>query len=397
MTMTLDRCTASFALIILLSACGSDDAPPPQPAVDGTTDSASGTPGTSIILALQDIAVAELSAIGTGLTLTGNLDPAAVVHVRAQVPGVVGSVRVDRGSAVRAGSVLAVIEAQGIRSQAAGAEAQVAAAQAQLSVAVQRLEGAKRLYEAGAISAIDYKTAQANVEAAQAQVAAARANAAGASENARRATITSPITGVVSARFVSGGEAVNPGAQLFTVVDARELELAGRVGVQDAARVRVGQAVTFTLDAMPNETFRGRVARVDPTADPGTRQVGVYVRLPNPTNRIVGGQYARGNIETGSTATSIVVPESALIDRSGDAAVVFVLAGNRVSRKAVTVGARDERTGRIAILTGLQPGERVLISPSSDIGDGTVVTLAADAASPATPAPASPIKPDSGR
>jgi len=75
--------------------------------------------------------------------------------------------------------------------------------------------------------------------------------------------------------------------------------------------------------------------------------------------------------------------------------VAFVLAGNRVSRRAVTVGGRDERTGRIAVLTGLQPGERVLISPSSDIGDGTIVTLAADAAP--TAAPAAAIKPDSGR
>jgi membrane fusion protein (multidrug efflux system) len=392
MTLPMHR-SAPIALLVLLAACGGTD-DTPTPTVESTAASAPPT-GTSIVLAPQDLATAEMSAIGTALTLTGNLDPAQVVQVRAQVPGVVGGVRVDRGSAVRAGSVLAVIEAQGIRSQAAGAAAQVAAARAQLSVATQRLEGAKRLYDAGAISAIDYKTAQANVEAAQAQVAAASANAAGAAESAGRATITSPITGVVSARFVSGGEAVNPGAALFTVVDARELELAGRVGVQDAARVRVGQAVSFALDALPNQTYRGRVARIDPTADPGTRQVGVYVRLANPNNRIVGGQYARGSIETSSSATAIVIPESALTNRSGDAAVVFVLSGNRVSRRQVTAGARDENTGRIAILTGLQAGERVLINPSSDIGDGTIVTLAADAASPATPS--APVRPDSSR
>jgi membrane fusion protein (multidrug efflux system) len=394
MTETMRRFSAAAALFALVAACGGKDETP-NPAVETAVDSAAGASGTSIVLAPQDLATAELSAIGTGLTLTGNLDPAAVVQVRAQVPGVVGSVRADRGSAVRAGSVLAVIEAQGIRSQAAGAAAQVAAAQAQLSVATQRLEGSKRLFDAGAISAIDYKTAQANVEAAQAQLAAARANAAGAAESAGRATITSPITGVVSARFVSGGEAVNPGAALFTVVDARELELAGRVGVQDAARVRVGQTVTFALDALPNQTFRGRVARIDPTADPGTRQVGVYVRLPNPNNRIVGGQYARGNIETGSSGTAIVIPESALTNRTGDAAVVFVLTGNRVSRRPITAGPRDEGTGRIAVLTGLQAGERVLINPSSDIGDGTIVTLAADGATTATPAP--PVRPDSGK
>lgn len=374
--------TASLALLVLLAACGGGDEEPTTAA-----DSAAAAPGTSIVLAPQDLATAEVSAVGSGLTLTGNLDPSEVVQVRAQVPGVVGSVRVDRGTAVRAGSVLAVIEALGIRSQAASAQAQVAAAQAQLSVATQRLEGSKRLYDAGAISAIEYRTAQASADAARAQLAAARADAAGAAESAGRATITSPITGVVSARFVSGGEAVNPGTALFTVVDARELELAGRVGVQDAVRVRAGQPVTFFLDAMPNRTFRGHVARVDPTADPGTRQVGVYVRLPNPNNSIVGGQYARGQIETGGTGTAIVIPESALTNRSGDAAAVFVLNGNRVSRRSVTVGARDEGTGRIAVLTGIQAGERVVASPSSDITDGTIVSLAANASRPSGPAP----------
>ena len=369
---------ALFLLVSLVTACGGDDAA-------GSVDSASGAAEPTVVLAPADLATALLTVVGSGITITGNLDPADVVQVRAQVPGVVSGVRVDRGSSVREGEVMAVIEALGIRSQAAGARAQVAAAQAQLSVAQQRLEASRRLYDAGAISAIEYKTAQANLQAAEAQVAAAEANAAGATESAGRATIRSPITGVVSARAVSGGEAVNPGAPLFTVVNARELELAGRVSVQDAARVRVGQAVTFTLDAYPNRTFQGRVARIDPTADPGTRQVGVYVRLPNPDRRIVGGQYARGRIETGGSGQALVIPEAALTNRTADSAVVFVLVGNRVQRRPITIGARDEGTGRIAVLTGLQEGERVLLNPSSDIGDGTLVTLASD--TPAQPRP----------
>ena len=183
---------------------------------------------------------------------------------------------------------------------------------------------------------------------------------------------------MVSARLVSGGEAVNPGAHLFTVVNASELELAGRIAVQDAARVRAGQPVTFSLDAFPNQTFRGRVARVDPTADPGTRQVGVYARLANPDGRIVGGQYARGRIETGARDSAVTIPDAALTSRSGQSAVVFVLAGNRVQRRALTVGARDDATGLVAVTAGLQAGERVLINPSSDIGDGTVVSVATD-------------------
>jgi membrane fusion protein, multidrug efflux system len=387
--MTLTRSSLAVAATVLLVACGGDESPDTQDSAAGVAAPTGAV--TTVVLAPEDIGTATTRAVSSAVTLSGNLDPADVVQVRAQIPGTVQGVRVDRGSSVRRGAVLAVIEAQGIRSQAAGAAAQVDAAEAQASVAQQRLEAARRLFDAGAISAIELRTAEANLRAAQAQVAAARAVSAGAGESARHGTITSPINGVVSARFVSGGEAVNPGAALFTVVNATELELAGRVGVQDAARVRAGQAVTFTLDAFPNQTFRGRVARVDPTADPGTRQVGVYVRLPNPGNRIVGGQYARGRIETGTTQTSVVIPEAALTARQGESASVYVLSGNRVARRIVTLGQREEGTGLIAIASGIAAGERVLLNPPADIGDGMQVSVAADAAAPA------PTRADSGR
>jgi membrane fusion protein, multidrug efflux system len=363
-----------------LAACGKKDAA----AADSTAGPA------PIVLSPQDVGTAESRMLGAAVLLSGNLDPAEVVALKAQIPGTVTGVRVDRGSHVARGQVLAIIEAQGIRSQAAGAQAQVAAARAQLSVAQQRLTASKRLFDAGAISSIEYRTAQANVDAAEAQVAAAQAGAAGASESAARATIVAPISGIVSQRAVSGGEAVNPGADLFTIVNASELELEGQVGVQDAARVRVGQPVTFALDAYPNQQFRGRVARVDPTADPATRQVGIYVRMANPGNRIVGGQYARGRIETGGTTRAVVLPEGALTSRTADSAAVFVVVGNKVTRRSVAVGARDESSGLVAVLGGLNEGERFLVNPSTDIGEGTVISIAGDL-------PVSPARPNSPR
>lgn len=349
-----------------------------------TADSAAPTP---IVVNAQDIAVAEMRTVGSAVLVSGNLDPADVVEVKSQIAGTITGVRVDRGSPVNRGDVLAVIEAQGIRSQAAGAEAQVAAARAQLSVAQQRLEGSKKLFEAGAISSIEYKTAQANVDAAQAQVAAARANAAGASESAERATIRAPISGVVSARTVNGGEAVATNTALFTIVNSNQLELRGQVGVTEAARIRVGQPVTFTLDGYPNQAFRGSVARIDPTADPATRQVGVYVRLENQGRRIVGGQYARGRIETGGTTTSVVVPEAAVVSRQADSATVYVVIGNRVARRSIIAGTRDDATGLIPVLSGLKAGDRVLLNPSSDIGEGTLISTPADKPASTRPKP----------
>lgn len=328
-----------------------------------------------------DVAVVEATPLSGGVLLTGTLNPFRIVEVRAQVPGVVSRLAVDRGMAVREGQLLAVLEADGIRSAAAGAQAQVSAAQANVAVARQRLESAKKLFERGAISEIDMKTAQAGFEAAEGQLAAARAQAASAGESARRATVTSPISGEVSQRHVSEGEALNPGEPIVTVVNSSILELAGQIPVQQAAHVQRGQRVEFTLDAYPSQKFEGTVDRVDPTADPATRQVGVYLRLPNGGRRIVGGLFASGRVLTGSVDTVLVVPETA-IRHEGEKAYVFAVAQDRLVRRDVVTGTSDPATGRIQVISGLTRGERVLVAPGA-VQENTVVRFGAPAAAAA--------------
>jgi RND family efflux transporter MFP subunit len=344
----------------------------------GTTDSAAAN--APVVLGTQDVATARVSELGGGLVLSGPLEPKEQVTLRAQVAGTVADLRVDRGSSVRRGQRLATIRAAGVQSQAAGARASVAAAQANLAVARQRRDAARKLSEAGAMSEIDYRTAIATAEAAEAQLAAARAQSASAGEAAGYTTVQAPIDGTVSDRMVEEGEAVNPGGELLTIVNARVLELEGQIGVADAGRVRVGQPVVFTLDAYPGEEFRGRVARMDPTANPGTRQVGVYVELANATGRIIGGQFARGRVGV-SASSSLVIPETAVQRAAADssAGFVFVIVNNQVARRPVTIGARDEATGMVAVLNGLQAGEQVIATPTTDIKDGTRVTIASDA------------------
>lgn len=338
------------------------------------------------ILGAQDVAVAERADVAGGILLTGSLQPADVVTIRAQVPGTMNGVRVDRGSSVSRGQTLATIQAAGIQSQAAGARAGVAAAEAQLAVARQQLEAARRLQSAGAMSVIELRTAEAQFGAAEAQVAAARASSAAAGESASRATISAPIAGVISERNVEDGEAVVPGDELFTIVDARELELAAQIPVDQSARVRVGQAVVFTLDGAPGREYRGRVARMDPVANTQTRQVGVYVRLANSQAAIVGGQFARGRIVGEAASNAVVVPVGAVRDPGGSP-FVLVIANDRIARRDVTVGARDEGRGVVAIETGLAAGDRVVTTPSIDLPEGAAVSVASDAG--ALPPPAS--------
>lgn len=349
------RARAAFAVVALIAAaaCGRS----------GSQEAATAAPPPRPVLGAQDVAVAQRADLTAGVVLTGSLQPYKLVNVKAQVAGTVRGVRVDRGTPVQRGQVMATIEAQGIQSEAAAAKANLALAQ-------QKLDAARTLYEAGAMSVIDYHTAQAAVEAAQAE-------AARADEAARRSTIVAPINGVVSARSVDGGEAVGVDAVLFTVVNSDTLELAGQIPVEQAAGVRVGAPVAFTLNAAPSRELSGRVARIDPVADPLTRQVGVYVQLANTKHSIIGGQFASGRIVGERVRDAVVVPETA-VRGTGDSTHVMVIAGDEVQRRPVTVGTRDQATARVAIVRGLRAGERVIITPSVQLAPGTKVTLAGD-------------------
>lgn len=370
------RAGAVLALVALLAACG------------GSDQQAQATVDTSDVIVLQptDVATAQLESVAQGVLLTGTLNPYRIAEVRAQVPGMVSAIRVDRGDPVSAGQVMAVLDAQGIRSSAAGARAQVAAAEANLALAQQRYESSRKLYEAGAISQIDFQAAQAALEAARGQLAAAQAQSASASESARQATITAPFAGEVSSRMVNVGEAVNPGQALFQVVNSTALELAGQIPVRAASSVQRGQPVEFTIDAYPGQVFVGEVERVEPVADPTTRRVGVYLRMPNTGRTLVGGLYATGRIVTGAQDSVIVVPAQAVREQGGGTHV-WVIANDVLEQRPVTVGSMDRSRGTAGIVSGLQPGEQVLIAPGNARAGTQVRISGVPAASPAEAEP----------
>lgn len=372
--MPLLRFVVPVALLASLGACGGGAETEAETATGTPTDSTA--PG-AMVLTAADVTTATTRDVTSGIILTGSLEPATSVTLTAQVPGTISALEVDRGSRVSKGQHLATISAEGVRSQAAGARAAVAAAEANLAVLRTRRDAAKRLLAAGAISQVDHDNAESAYQAAEAQVAAAKAQAASADEMAGFTSVTSPIDGTVSDRPVDQGEPIAVGDPVLTVVNTSLLELAGRVPVDEAAAVRVGQAVTFTLDAFPGRTFRGTVDRKDPTASASDRQVGVYVRLPNARGEVIAGQYARGEVAGRAVRGALTVPSTA-VQGTGAEAAVFVVTGNTLSRRPVKLGARDAGSGVVAITEGLTEGERVLVRPVPGLTDGQAISLAAD-------------------
>jgi RND family efflux transporter MFP subunit len=185
---------------------------------------------------------------------------------------------------------------------------------------------------------------------------------------------------VVSEKQVSIGDIVQLGGALYTVVDPSSLELAASVPAEALTRLALGMPVQFVVTGYPGRRFTGRITRINPSADPATRQVRVYAELPNSENNLVSGLFAEGRVAAQSRL-AVAVPNAAIDRRLGRPAVLKVLNG-KVERVEVALGLADEQTDQVEIRSGVAAGDLLLVGAAQQITPGTPVRLSP----PGTPA-----------
>jgi membrane fusion protein (multidrug efflux system) len=326
----------------------------------------------------ENIAVATTSSIMSGPALSGTLEPEREAVLRAQVQGSVLQTYADQGQAVSAGTPLARIDATGIQDAYSSARAQVVAAKNQADIATHDLQRNEKLLAAGAVAERDIEQSRRVSIAAQAALQDASSRLASAEKQYRSTTVTSPFAGIVSERPVSAGDVVQPGTALFTVVDPSSMRLEASVPAEQLSLVRVGVPVVFTVSGYPGRQFVGHIARVNPTADPTTRQVRIYVTIPNAGRTLVGGLFATGRMSS-DTKTGLVVPASA-VDVRGTAPFVMRVKGGKVEKAPVQLGLQDKSSETYEILSGIQAGDTVLLGAAQGITPGTPVRITAGSA-----------------
>ena len=148
---------------------------------------------------------------------------------------------------------------------------------------------------------------------------------------------------------------------------------------EQIAAIQVGGTVTFQVRGYPNERFQGRIERVSPTADSSTRQVPIFVTIPNKQRRLVAGLFAEGRIERQSK-TGLVVPQTA-VNENGSAPWVLKVQDGKAQRVDVTVGLRDEQTERLEITRGVAAGDLLLVGAAQGMTPGTPLRVRAQTTS----------------
>ena len=337
---------------------------------------ASATPVT-IQLGPEGIAVAQMTTVASGPILSGTLVADRTAQIRAEVPGSVLQVFRDPGAVVAAGTSLAKIDDRAISDVFLSARSGLAAAEAAADLAARELARAEKLAAAGAIADRDLENARrANLVATTAMFDA-RARLAQAQKQVDATNVLTPYAGIVSERFVNPGDVVAPGAPLFVVVDPATMKLEAAIPAEQLATVRVGAPVRFAVTGYPGRTFEGRIASINPAADPQTRQVRLSVRIPNAGNRLVAGLFAEGRVA--ANAREALTLPAAAVDQRGLSPAVLRLRGGVTEKVEVTLGARDQASDRLEITKGLTAGDTVLVGAALGIAPGTPLQVRAAA------------------
>jgi RND family efflux transporter MFP subunit len=374
--MRLSRPLIIIAVALGLGGLGAGRAIVARKAEQASLSVASGTAQGSLSLAQGDTLPAVEAPFVRSVAISGSVKAVHSAMIKARMSGEVQSIAVREGEHVKRGQVLATLDTQDNQSRLEQARQQADAAKAQWQIAKRTLENNQALMAQGFISKIALDTSASNEAANKATWLAAKQAVKLARKGMEDTQLSTPIAGLVSKRYVEAGERVNVDAKLLEVVDLSKLEIEASLKPEDVALIEPGTRGTVTVDGL-SEPVAVRVARINPSATPGTRAISVYLSL-KAQDGLRQGLFANGQLEL-QRATALVLPRGT-VRRRADGNFVQVVRDGQVLHQAVTLGAEgqlasDLNQSVVEIKTGLKPGEQVLRESLGLVKSGSKVTV----------------------
>jgi membrane fusion protein, multidrug efflux system len=355
---TATLCTG--ALTVALAACGKKS----------VVDSVPVPPSD---VAAENTAVVDSGLVESGPSISGTLTPDRAAQLRAQAAGALVALYVEEGAPVTAGEAVALIDTVSLADAARSARSQLVSMQLSADVAKRNYERYTNLHNAGAIADRDLEVSHNQFVAADAAMADARSKLTTAEKQLANATVRAPFAGVVSTRPASAGDVLQIGAAIMTIVDPTELQLEASVAAEFIAQIKIGAKVDFSVNGNAGHLFSGRVARINPTVDSVTRQVRLYITVPNHDRTLAAGLFAQGRVAM-SVARGLAIPTGAL-DAKASSPTVHRLKGGKLEFVPVTLGVRDDLAERVEVKSGLAVGDTLLVGAALSTPVGTPVRV----------------------
>jgi membrane fusion protein, multidrug efflux system len=325
-----------------------------------------------------------LAAMPERVEFSGPLMAPRTAVVRAKAAGTLLTLSVAEGSRVKAGQSLGTIDLSDLQSRASERAAGVDSARARMGEAQRTHQSNEDLANQKFISANALESSRAALETARAQLKSAQAQLGTAALGIREAALVAPIGGVIGRRNVVPGEKVSAEQELMTVVDLSTLELAGVVGTHQVSMLRPGQKLAVRVEGAASPV-EGRIDRIAPMAETGTRGIRVVVLLNNPDEAFRAGQYASALVALDDAAQRLTLPASAVGQASGQD-FVWTLEKGALVRRIVVTGRRDAVNGRVEVTQGLAADTQVLAARYDTLKEGASARVVAKGASAGMPA-----------
>ncbi len=357
-----------------------------------SSSNAARAPGTNTPTPAVEVAKVVSKKLAIIVRLPGELQPYEVVAVYPKVTAFVDSISVDRGSAVKAGQLMARLVAPEIAAQRAEAQSKLQAAEGQRAEAVAKLASDENTYERlktasatpGVVAGNDLEVAQKAVEGDRARLEAARGSAEAAKAALKSITeiegylqVRAPFDGVVTERNVHPGALVGPasgsgvGVPILRVEKNSRLRLIVAVPEKYATGVTAGAKVEFSVPAFPKQAFSGTVARIAHSLDVKTRTMPVELDVTNTDGRLVSGMFPEVLWPVSRSQPTLFVPTSA-VARTTEATFVVRIRDGNTEWVNVQTGEPDGKL--IEIFGDLRDGDDVAVRGTDELRAGTHVT-----------------------
>jgi RND family efflux transporter MFP subunit len=346
----------------------------------GKASDQAASPRPALAVRLATVAVQDVTYEVKAL---GSLEAQELVQVTAEVEGAVTEIRFNEGDRVSPQTVLARIDPERYRLEAERAEASLKQAQAERGRAEADLERREALFESQLVAVEEVNRSRGETSRLRAAVEAARAQRDWALQNVKRADVRPPAAGVINTKTVETGQYVKLGNALATLVDVSRLRLRFKVSETESLRARAGSEVFFRVAALGQKSFPALIYHVGEIADLATRQVEVAAWVKNP-GELKPGFFAEVTLAVESKKGALTVPEGA-VQASERGFIAYAVEDGKARVRPIEIGLRTGN-GVVEIVSGLKPGDVVVIEGSDRLGEGVAV---ADAGSlPGVPTPA---------
>jgi membrane fusion protein (multidrug efflux system) len=317
----------------------------------------------------SDVVKLQPKRLTVELTVPGSVQAVSQATVRSKLSAEVKRVLVREGDRVASGQTVAEFDTAQLKAQFAERTATLASARAQLATTERTRQANAQLVKQNFISQNAFDTADSAYQAQLAAVAAAAAQVEQTQLQLNDSVVRAPISGIIAKRHVQPGEKVAFDAPMLAIVDLSQLEVQAQEPVSDVPQVRKGMPAQVEIEGIAGRPFAGRVERINPSTEAGTRTVNIYVSLPNEDSILKAGMFAKVALITMPTTELSSLPASAVRVESGQH-YVWVIADGKLARRNVAVGRRDEREQLVEITSGLTADDVVLATKFDNLKDG---------------------------